>query len=80
MRVAMIGAGYVDLVSGACKANAHEAVTDANAGVIGDRARTLDLDHAKTSIKQPVMVDLRNIQHPEDMAHHGFKYSGIGRG
>ena len=27
----------------------------------------------------PVIVDLRNIYRPEDMARHGFRYESIGR-
>ena len=28
---------------------------------------------------QPVVVDLRNIYRPEDMAAHGFVYESVGR-
>jgi UDPglucose 6-dehydrogenase len=28
---------------------------------------------------QPVVVDLRNIYRPEDMAAHGFTYDSVGR-
>ena len=28
---------------------------------------------------QPVVVDLRNIYRPEDMAAHGFIYESVGR-
>ncbi|PWC40468.1 UDP-glucose/GDP-mannose dehydrogenase family protein [Azospirillum sp. TSO35-2] len=41
--------------------------------------RALDLRRVKTMLKRPVMVDLRNIYNPEDMAKVGFTYSSIGR-
>ncbi|ALG75700.1 UDP-glucose 6-dehydrogenase [Azospirillum thiophilum] len=42
--------------------------------------RALDLNRCKALLKRPVMVDLRNIYNPEDMAKAGFAYSSIGRG
>jgi len=30
-------------------------------------------------LKQPVMVDLRNVYRPDDMKARGFRYSSIGR-
>ncbi|MFC4270995.1 nucleotide sugar dehydrogenase [Sneathiella chungangensis] len=41
--------------------------------------RALDLDRVKSLMKEPVMVDLRNIYDPRDMADKGFTYSSIGR-
>ncbi len=41
--------------------------------------RALDLARVKTLLKQPVMVDLRNIYRPEIMAGAGFKYVSVGR-
>jgi UDPglucose 6-dehydrogenase len=41
--------------------------------------RTLDLDRLKREMAQPVVVDLRNIYRPEDMAALGFTYESIGR-
>ena len=41
--------------------------------------RALDLKRVKTLLKRPVMVDLRNIYNPDDMAAAGFAYSSIGR-
>ena len=41
--------------------------------------RALDLDRVKGLLRQPVMVDLRNIYRPEDMRARGFRYSSIGR-
>lgn len=65
------------------KANAYDAVEGADAVVIiteWDRFRALDLDHVKSLMKQPVMVDLRNVYRAEEMERRGFKYSDIGRG
>ncbi len=45
-----------------------------------EQFRALDLDALKTAMNKPVIVDLRNIYPPEDMAKHGFTYTGVGRG
>ncbi|MDR6874188.1 UDPglucose 6-dehydrogenase [Bosea sp. BE125] len=42
--------------------------------------RALDLKRVKTSLKSPVVVDLRNIYRPQEMKALGFTYHGIGRG
>ncbi|WP_456624286.1 UDP binding domain-containing protein, partial [Bradyrhizobium sp. P5_C12] len=41
--------------------------------------RALDLDRLKATMTQPVVVDLRNIYRPEEMAAAGFTYESIGR-
>jgi UDPglucose 6-dehydrogenase len=41
--------------------------------------RALDLERLKSAMAQPVVVDLRNIYRPEDMAAHGFIYESVGR-
>ena len=41
--------------------------------------RALDLERLKQEMKQPVVIDLRNIYRPEDMAAHGFVYESVGR-
>ncbi len=41
--------------------------------------RALDLKRVKSLLKKPVMVDLRNIYNPDEMAAAGFSYTGIGR-
>ena len=33
----------------------------------------------KTSMTPPVLVDLRNIYRPDEVARHGFVYDSIGR-
>ena len=60
----------------------YEAVEGADAVVIlteWDQFRALDLDRVKGLLRQPVMVDLRNIYRPEDLRARGFRYSSIGR-
>src|SRR5579864_9415662 len=41
--------------------------------------RALDLDRLKSELAHPVVVDLRNVYRPEDMAAHGFVYESVGR-
>jgi UDPglucose 6-dehydrogenase len=39
----------------------------------------LDLDRIKRAMKQPVLIDLRNVYRPEEMAELGFVYDSVGR-
>ncbi|MET4682308.1 UDP-glucose dehydrogenase family protein [Brevundimonas faecalis] len=60
----------------------YEAVEGADVVVIlteWDQFRALDLDRVKLLLKQPVMVDLRNVYRPDDMRARGFRYTSIGR-
>ncbi|MFN3834471.1 MAG: UDP-glucose dehydrogenase family protein [Glycocaulis sp.] len=41
--------------------------------------RALDLDRVKAALKAPIIVDLRNIYDPEEMAEAGFAYTSVGR-
>ncbi len=41
--------------------------------------RALDLKRVKGLLKSPVVVDLRNIYRPDEMARLGFQYSSVGR-
>ena len=41
--------------------------------------RALDLKTAKRLLKRPLMVDLRNIYRPDEMAKAGFSYISVGR-
>ena len=41
--------------------------------------RALDLARAKKMLKRPLMVDLRNIYPPQQMAEAGFVYVSVGR-
>jgi len=42
--------------------------------------RALDLDRVKQLLRNPLMIDLRNIYNPGEMDAAGFKYISIGRG
>jgi UDPglucose 6-dehydrogenase len=62
--------------------NPYEAAKGADVLVIlteWDAYRALDLDRLKKELKSPVIVDLRNIYRPEEMAAKGFRYTSIGR-
>ncbi|HTQ14286.1 MAG TPA: UDP-glucose/GDP-mannose dehydrogenase family protein [Rhizomicrobium sp.] len=41
--------------------------------------RALDLPKVKSLLKRPLMVDLRNIYRPAQMAQAGFRYVSVGR-
>src|SRR5476649_1106147 len=45
-----------------------------------EQFRALDFARLKQVMQRPVLVDLRNIYSPEDVARHGFAYEGVGRG
>ncbi|OYW32407.1 MAG: hypothetical protein B7Z45_09395 [Azorhizobium sp. 12-66-6] len=44
-----------------------------------DAFRALDFDRLKQIMAQPVLVDLRNIYVPSEMADLGFRYESVGR-
>jgi UDPglucose 6-dehydrogenase len=58
------------------------AMTGADAVVIlteWNEFRALNLARIKSLLSAPLMIDLRNIYSPEDMARNGFDYISIGR-
>lgn len=60
----------------------YETLDDADAVVIiteWDEFRALDIERVKSTMKTPLMIDLRNIYRPEEMAEAGFDYHSIGR-
>jgi len=62
--------------------NAYACARDADALVIVTewvQFRALDLKRLKREMRQPVMVDLRNIYRREDVEGHGFHYESVGR-
>ena len=44
-----------------------------------EQFRALDFARLKKTMARPVLVDLRNIYRPEEVARHGFAYEGVGR-
>ena len=44
-----------------------------------EQFRALDLDRLKTVMKQPVLIDLRNVYRPAEMEQLGFVYDSVGR-
>ncbi len=73
MKLAMIGTGYVGLVSGVCFSDfGHEVVC-----VDKDAAK---IDALKAGVMAaPRLADLRNVYDPADAAAAGFAYVSIGR-
>ncbi len=62
--------------------SAYEALEGADGVVIlteWNEFRALDIEKVKGALKQPIMVDLRNIYRPEKMAAAGFSYISVGR-
>jgi UDPglucose 6-dehydrogenase len=62
--------------------DAYSALEGADAVAIvteWDAFRALDLDRVKSLLKQPVIVDLRNVYRPADVRKRGFTYVSIGR-
>jgi UDPglucose 6-dehydrogenase len=62
--------------------DAYSCIKDADALVIiteWDAFRKLDLERVKSLLRKPVVVDLRNIYRPEEMARLGFAYASVGR-
>ena len=62
--------------------NAYDTLDGADGVVIlteWNEFRALDLAKVKASLKQPLMVDLRNIYRPAHMAQAGFRYVSVGR-
>ena len=62
--------------------DAYDAMTGADGVVIlteWNEFRALDLPRVKAALKAPLMVDLRNIYRPAQMAEAGFRYISVGR-
>ena len=67
---------------GEMKKSAYDAIDGADAVAIvteWDAFRALDLGRIKGLLKEPVMVDLRNIYDPAEVRAAGFRYSSVGR-
>jgi len=62
--------------------DAYEAMRGADAVVIiteWEEFRALDLAKARDLVREPLLVDLRNIYRPGEVVRHGFRYVSIGR-
>ncbi|HVV62728.1 MAG TPA: UDP-glucose/GDP-mannose dehydrogenase family protein [Pseudolabrys sp.] len=62
--------------------NAYSCAEGAAALVIvteWEEFRALDFARLKSIMKQPVVVDLRNIYRPDEVTRHGFVYESVGR-
>ena len=62
--------------------DAYETMEGADALVIiteWNQFRALDLKRVRTLMREPVMIDLRNIYTPDDVAAAGIRYSCVGR-
>lgn len=64
------------------KENVYDTIENAEALVIvteWDQFRALDLARVKSLLREPIIVDLRNIYVPQEMRELGFHYISIGR-
>jgi len=64
-----------------CK-DAYQACENADAMVLvteWNQFRMLDLERVKRLLREPVLVDLRNVYKPEPMRELGFRYVSVGR-
>jgi len=64
-----------------CK-DAYHACEGADAAVIvteWNQFRMLDLARVRRALREPVMVDLRNVYEPEALRKAGFEYTSVGR-
>ncbi|HWM46415.1 MAG TPA: UDP-glucose/GDP-mannose dehydrogenase family protein [Xanthobacteraceae bacterium] len=60
----------------------YDCAADVDALVImteWEQFRALDLERLRDAMACPVIVDLRNIYRPDEMARHGFIYDSVGR-
>lgn len=65
------------------KSNPHDVAAGADALVLvteWDAFRALDLRRLAGAMRQPVLVDLRNVYNPAEAEKSGMTYIGIGRG
>jgi UDPglucose 6-dehydrogenase len=66
----------------ACCADVYDAMDGADAAIIlteWNAFRALDLRRMRDLLRRPLLIDLRNIYQPADLAAEGFTYVSIGR-
>lgn len=64
-------------------ADAYDLAKDADALLVvteWNEFKNLDLERIRDSMRQPVLLDGRNIYQPQQMRKLGFTYHGVGRG
>jgi len=62
--------------------DSYDAARDCHALVIAtewNQFRKLDWDRLKAALKEPVVIDLRNVYEPAQMIEAGFRYTAVGR-
>ena len=62
--------------------DSYDAIDGADAMIIvteWNQFRSLDMERIRTLLRQPVVVDLRNLYNPKRMRDQGFKYFSVGR-
>jgi UDPglucose 6-dehydrogenase len=62
--------------------NPYETIRDCDALIVAtewNEFRNLDMRAVKILLKQPIVIDGRNIYDPKEMRDIGFTYMGIGR-
>jgi UDPglucose 6-dehydrogenase len=62
--------------------DAYQTAKDADALVIAtewNEFRALNLSRIKSALRQPVVIDLRNVYDPKRMESVGFRYTSVGR-
>jgi UDPglucose 6-dehydrogenase len=65
-----------------CAESAMGAIKEADAIIIiteWDEFRTIDYQQAKSIVKNPIIIDLRNILDSKELTKIGFKYYSIGK-
>ncbi|MFC1549120.1 UDP-glucose dehydrogenase family protein, partial [Candidatus Omnitrophota bacterium] len=63
--------------------DAYAAAQDADCVILmteWNEFKEVDWDRVKSIMKQPIVLDGRNVYDPVKMKEHGFRYTGIGRG
>lgn len=65
-----------------CREDPYDAARDANGVVIATEwnlFRKLELERLKSLLRQPLIVDLRNVYEPQKIVEAGFEYTSVGR-
>jgi hypothetical protein len=85
MKIAMIGIGYVGMVSGVCFSDfSHDIMSSIRMLARSGAARWLNADlrtrprFAGRSIANKLLVDLRNIYRRDEVLCHSFRHIAIG--